>query len=94
MYGAPCRMIVGAQGGDLGRRRPGVIAWRPLSDDWGAPFLYFAQCAGFAVNNRLAGHRRQRGIVLSRNDRQSQYARGCRRGWGLIAAISAIVAGG
>ena len=28
------RMIVGARREDLGRRRPGVIAWRPLSDDW------------------------------------------------------------
>jgi hypothetical protein len=43
LHGALCRMIVGARRGDLGRRRPGVIGWRPLSDDrrgaegiWGA----------------------------------------------------------
>ena len=88
--------------------RSGVIAWRPLSDDWGAPsfgrhcmapycmapFLYFAQCASFAVNNRLAGHRRQRRIVLRWDEWQSQCARGCRRGCGLIVIISIIVAGG
>ena len=72
--------------------RPGVIVWRPLSDDRrGVPFLYFAQCAGFAGNNRLAGHRGQRRIVLSWDEWQSQFAG---RRWGLIATISAIVAGG
>ena len=60
----------------------------------GAPFLYFAQCAGFAVNNRLASHRRQRRIVLRWDEWQPQCARGCRRGCGLIVIISIIVAGG
>jgi len=77
--GALCRMIGGAL--SFGRHCM-------------APFLYFAQCAGFAVNNRLASHRRQRRIVLRWDEWQSQCARGCRRGCGLIATISAIVAGG
>jgi hypothetical protein len=51
--GALCRMIVGTQGEIEGARRPGVIAWRPLSDDRrGAGGI---QGARHAMHVRLGG---------------------------------------